>query len=293
MIAHLIPQKKLESWSFVTRSAMAREHLALNRPSIFAFLVIASVAIIDVSARAPQRLIDGSDAAPGEIVFQASLRLNGRHHCGGAIVSTRHILTAAHCLYEVEVPYDALTVVTGSNNLEKGGEVFKVDDIDIHENYTSNPDGSYAHDIAMITLVGDMDVNTYQAPVVLPESDAVDHVVGTVSGWGMGYDDFPDGDYSKILQKSDMTVLTHNECQKLHKLNEIGEDNICGFRNSFSGVCSGDDGSPLVFNDTLIGIVSWYYPCAIGLPDVYTEVHHYYDWILEGLSRGFYNSRRI
>ena len=46
----------------------------------------------------------------------------------------------------------------------------------------------------------------------------------------------------------------------------------------------GDSGSPLVVNNTLIGIVSRVYkPCASGKPDVYTNVYFYLDWIKEAM----------
>lgn len=41
----------------------------------------------------------------------------------------------------------------------------------------------------------------------------------------------------------------------------------------------GDSGSPLVYNDTLIGIFSWTKPCALGFPDVFTKVSHFVDFI--------------
>jgi secreted trypsin-like serine protease len=42
----------------------------------------------------------------------------------------------------------------------------------------------------------------------------------------------------------------------------------------------GDSGGPLVTLDgALIGIVSWGVPCGKGLPDVYTRVSPFKDWI--------------
>lgn len=77
-----------------------------------------------------------------------------------------------------------------------------------------------------------------QSIINLPETRYGHHVVATVSGWGMTYEEYPDGEFSTILQKSDMTILDQDECQKLHRLNTIGVENICGFKNSFSGVCT-------------------------------------------------------
>lgn len=46
-----------------------------------------------------------------------------------------------------------------------------------------------------------------------------------------------------------------------------------------TGVCSGDSGGPLVSNNQLIGIASWAKLCAHGVPDGFTRVSEYADWI--------------
>lgn len=81
-------------------------------------------------------------------------------------------------------------------------------------------------------------MNTYQAPISLPEADAPVHAVGVVSGWGHNdFDDFPSGEFSTILQKSDMTILSNDECQDAHKF-KIDENEICGFKGNYIGACS-------------------------------------------------------
>lgn len=42
--------------------------------------------------------------------------------------------------------------------------------------------------------------------------------------------------------------------------------------------CS-QSGGPLVFKDKLIGITSWAYLCARGLPDGFCRISQYVDWI--------------
>lgn len=67
--------------------------------------------------------------------------------------------------------------------------------------------------------------------------------------------------------------------------------------NSFSFIPfkishTGDSGGPLVAteNNTLIGIISWSIGCAIGYPDIHTNVYHQIEWINdEMLSHDYQN----
>merc|ERR550517_2295642 len=56
------------------------------------------------------RIIGGTDAKEGEVPWQAGLLLGGKLECGGAIVSSRAMVTAAHCLKH---PASNYTVVVG------------------------------------------------------------------------------------------------------------------------------------------------------------------------------------
>lgn len=58
--------------------------------------------------------------------------------------------------------------------------------------------------------------------------------------------------------------------------------NICsGPLSGGVGTCVLDSGSPLLQNDTIVGVVSWgVVPCGIvGAPSVYTKVSAYIDFI--------------
>lgn len=47
----------------------------------------------------------------------------------------------------------------------------------------------------------------------------------------------------------------------------------------FLYISQGDSGGPLVANGRQVGIVSWSQPCAVGVPDVYTNVAYHRSFI--------------
>ena len=97
----------------------------------------------------------GETAAPGEFPYQVSISANGQHFCGGALISEKHILTAAHCVIEpvhLGAPVELFKVEVGSNQLN-GGKKYSVKRISYRNGFvkptrTRIPAG----DIAVITV---------------------------------------------------------------------------------------------------------------------------------------------
>lgn len=46
----------------------------------------------------PERIVGGDIATIGQFPYQVSLQSYNEHICGGSIISSTHILTAAHCV---------------------------------------------------------------------------------------------------------------------------------------------------------------------------------------------------
>ena len=44
-----------------------------------------------------EEIVGGCEAKPHSIPWQVALLANGEKHCGGTLISTQHVITAAHC----------------------------------------------------------------------------------------------------------------------------------------------------------------------------------------------------
>lgn len=62
---------------------------------------------------------------------------------------------------------------------------------------------------------------------------------------------------------------------------DIDDTHICAFHSNENVGCISDKGGPLILRSTQeqIGIASFGLECMKGMPDVYTRISVYYDWI--------------
>lgn len=99
-----------------------------------------------------RRLVGGQDAIESEFPYQVSLKYYNLHICSGALISNRHVLSAAHCVCGlIDEPSEELNVYTGSINL-KDGEKHAVKDIKCHPDYVYGSEASWTADLVVITV---------------------------------------------------------------------------------------------------------------------------------------------
>ncbi|KAL2718150.1 chymotrypsin-1-like [Vespula squamosa] len=238
-------------------------------------LFVLGVLAREAYAEAPERIVGGSRAAVGEFPHQVSLRVNKNHICGGSIISSRHIVTAAHCVNNWIVPNPYYSVVSGTNYLNSGGQVHNVASVTVHPKYVGTSQTSWVNDVAVLTLVSTMVFNDLQRPIALLNTEVPNDSLLRLSGWGRIY---ANGPISNALLKADLYAKNNNICQRQHTL-VIYPSHICALNQRGIGACQGDSGGPLTYNGKLAGIVSWVIPCAVGIPDVFTKVSSHITFI--------------
>ncbi|KPI98612.1 Chymotrypsin-2 [Papilio xuthus] len=224
------------------------------------------------------RIVGGSKAPNGSAPYQVSLRWFGvRHFCGASIITTRVILTAAHCVDRMKPHY--FMAIVGTNQLRSGGTPYPIRKFVRHEDYD---DQLIKNDIAVLftlmemKLGGDVDAVELNNEPVMPGEKLL------LTGWGTT--SYP-GKAPNDLMMLELNAISLDDCREAHKnINPVFESQICALTKEGEGACHGDSGGPLVREGRQVGVVSWGIPCAKGKPDVYTKVESFMDWIEKTLA---------
>ncbi|XP_076175605.1 chymotrypsin-2-like [Ptiloglossa arizonensis] len=249
--------------------------LKLDKFSVSSIMIALAVllilgSVIAVNGVLDTRIVGGHNASEGKYPYQVFIRQLNFFICGGSIIHSRYILTAAHCIHGANP--EEFTVVVGTNYLKKFGVSYSVKSLFTHTGYDEN---LIIHDIGLILLNESIQFNERVRPIRLaPVNDISPNETAVVTGWGRLY---YNGTVSNELQELNLTVISLEQC-KLY-FQTVTERQVCTLTKSSEGVCNGDSGGPLVVNGFQIGIVSYGFPCAFGVPDVYTRVYSYIDWI--------------
>jgi secreted trypsin-like serine protease len=227
-----------------------------------------------------QRIVGGVEAIPNSWPWTVSLQLRD-HFCGGTLIDTRHVLTAAHCL--TSVISSQMRVVAGLHerqNLNTGRtQIIGVSRIFMHEQYSSV---TQAHDIAILRLSQPVQLNNYVNLICLPGPDPPESASVTAAGWGTTY---KNSALANSLRQVTVKV-TNAQAAAAYPAYFSAQRQIGAGIPNLGGKdsCQGDSGGPLMYNSNnqwyLSGVVSFGNDCALSnYPGVYTRTSAYLAWI--------------
>ncbi|XP_055238082.2 mannan-binding lectin serine protease 1 isoform X7 [Gorilla gorilla gorilla] len=244
------------------------------------------------------RIFNGHPAQKGTTPWIAMLsHLNGQPFCGGSLLGSSWIVTAAHCLHQsldLEDPTlhdsDLLSpsdfkIILGKHwrlRSDENEQHLGVKHITLHPQYDPN---TFKNDVALVELLESPVLNAFVMPICLPEGPQQEGAMVIVSGWGKQFlQRFPE-----TLMEIEIPIVDHSTCQKAYAplKKKVTRDMICaGEKEGGKDACAGDSGGPMVTLNRergqwyLVGTVSWGEDC--GKKDrygVYSYIHHNKDWI--------------
>ena len=252
-----------------------------SRFSMMKVLLVLAVLLPAVAARLPYIVGGRTVDRPGKWPWQASLQSRNSHICGASLISSRWLVSAAHCVGSSPSSY---TIVLGLHDFAgRQGQPkrYSVSRIISHPYYNGRARG-LPNDISLIYLSGNAQMNNYVKAIALASSN--EDFVGNSQCWITGWGNIRGGGPSpSVLQEAQVDVYTRQQCASRHG-SSIQDFHICVGKYGQSGGCHGDSGGPLAckVGNTwkLAGATSWGVPtCSVYYPTVYTRVSYYRGWI--------------
>ncbi|XP_038272845.1 mannan-binding lectin serine protease 1 isoform X2 [Dermochelys coriacea] len=243
------------------------------------------------------RISNGRYAQRGISPWIAMLYRGRQPFCGGSLLGTKWIVTAAHCLHqelELENPVfrssDVLSpssfrIILGKHRTLKQDDTeqqLQPKNIIIHPSYRA---ATFEYDIGLVELSEQAVLNDYVMPICFPDGSHHQDAMVIVSGWGKQFLQ----KRPEALMEIEIPLTDHALCQEAYARlqKKVTDDMICaGEKEGGKDACSGDSGGPMVTLSNqnnhwqLIGTVSWGDGC--GQNDrygVYSSVPKSLAWI--------------
>ncbi|XP_035711204.1 chymotrypsinogen B-like [Folsomia candida] len=183
------------------------------------------------------------------------------HFCGGSILNSLTIVTAAHCMYRrnrcdepptstIPRKPNEIRVVAGQYSPQLRDATEQVRQVKVLRVYGGFDESTLENDIALIQLTAPLNVNRFVHPIRLPNLNRQFKGNVTVFGWGSnrvkdsGFTAHSIPTTPETLQSGVMSIIPSNECLR-------GLDYWTGFDNQVmfcaksnkTTICAGDSGS--------------------------------------------------
>ncbi|KAH9510069.1 Transmembrane protease serine 13 [Bulinus truncatus] len=225
-------------------------------------------------------IYNGTDAPENSWPWQALVSYPGSL-CGGVLIDSQWVLTAAHCVEEKDV---VVTVYFGTRYRDFRDYVSMktASSVVTHDEHNTK---TLANDIALLKLESPVTFNLKVRPACLPVDGQDFSMNDRCYLTGIGDRKIPG---EVVLQQARVYVVPDKECSILYRILFISPSwrNICAGRvQKKAGTCYGDSGGPLsceIGNRYYVAGVINSSPknCSSDIiPDKHTKVTEYINWI--------------
>lgn len=231
-----------------------------------AILAVPAWASPAAAGRPSADIVGGSLAAQGEFPWMVRLSMG----CGGALLTSTIVLTAAHCLDGES--NTSVTATLGVVDLQSPNAIVRQSaQIFLAPGFTGATSGK---DWGLVKLSSAVNLPTLN----LVSNSYYNNGTFTVAGWGATTEG---GGQQRYLRKATVPFVDDDSCEASYP-GLVRSDMICaGYPQGGVDACQGDSGGPMFRPDVYgnwiqVGIVSWGTGCARpGFPGVYTEVSNF------------------
>jgi secreted trypsin-like serine protease len=200
--------------------------------------------------------------------------------CGGTLIDSRHVLTAAHCIGTTNPA--SITITAGLNNKnDKEADTRQVRAVERIFKHVGYNDQTIENDLTILRLAEPVQFNKFVQPACLPGPDPKPDSDIVLIGWGA--EKMGGGAYHQLKQTK---VKVIGQCNRFWQ--QIDEEKqICaGHTVTGDSACSGDSGGPMLQEHNgqwvVQGVASFVHDCkTLGElpPNVYVRVSAYLPWI--------------
>merc|ERR1711872_6826 len=259
-------------------------------------------------------VLGGQKAPQGAFPFIVSFTQNVSHpkywktFCGGVMISSQHVLTAAHCFdnlddslynYNVRVRIGVSDLEQKiKDRIENRRTFAKIKKVTLHPKFKRRVEGylNPFNDIAVVELHLLRGTHkTICLPTQIDQRKEDQKATGVVAGYGSTNAFSSTG--PQHLVYAHVKPVEGNDCKAKYAdfVGGISGDvyissNVICAGDNTTDACSGDSGSPLLWVDdktrwTVVGVVS-FGPSVCGqeVPGAYTKVENYMDFIKHVIS---------
>jgi len=201
--------------------------------------------------------------------------------CAGSLISSKHVLTAAHCKKYFKRPVKIGYLCSSRDNCGQDFEIIEVESRITHPQYQW-PD----YDFMIVKLQKESTIN----PIPMDQSFSLNYTSDTgLWAAGTGLTEYSDkNSRSNRTREVQLKYVPQTECDEKYDV-DITDSMMCASDDG-KDACQGDSGGPLVDKDNgvLVGITSWGNGCADKrYPGVFARISDQWSWIINTVCKDY------